>query len=512
MEEKKIVIDLTKDGGKVAEALKIFEPLDDSVKDIFLEHRIFPIALKDKIYIIFLYVNEYPSAAILHFIETRSGRIAQCFKGSSIEFAKLSTMYLGIMEFEEARLQTISMDINSSEARRAFETVIGGAIEKHASDIHFIYTDVSVLVKVRINGILQELISFPLAKGLAVVRIFMSEAGMRIEDVYKPQSGKVRKLVGGRSYEMRLQTIGEKHEYPYLAVRILPAEEYGQLKELVELGFEESQRDIIKRMIKKEGIVYVIGPTGSGKTTTIYSALELIDESKNIITIEDPPEIKNDRFVQIAIKPERGVTWESALQDILRQDPDVIFIGEIRDTFAARVALEAAITGHLVFTTLHVKNMENIPERLLQFNDEVNINRITIADSAVGFISQRLLKKIYQPTALTMNLPKIVKDELILSGIKEEEIPPVAKFANRFTSNEDISKSFLGYDMGPDGRTAVSEVVYSDEEISETIKHGSAIDLRKLLNSKEAHITMARHSLMKIKNNLIDPNDVIEIL
>jgi type IV pilus assembly protein PilB len=509
---------------EVREALRIFIcpgcgqneviNIDEKDKQFLINESIMPVKyIEDKHTLIFATTKDESEIRVdlRSSLQARTHkRIEFMFKVDSSLLSSFFTHYLGTTtgeEIIEVTSEESGVDINSSEIRRIQESILRDAATQHASDIHIEVTSSVARARIRVNGMLMQLFETSRENGIGVIRAFMNDARMHIENMYEPQSGRINRVMGGKTFDMRLQSVGLINGFQ-LVIRLLPAESK-KLMTLTELGFEESQIKAFEQMIRKqEGIIIFTGPTGSGKTTSMYALLKLLDTpERKIITIEDPPEIIVSTINQIAINPTRNITWESALRSVMRQDPDIILIGEIRDSEVANIAMQAAITGHLVLTTLHVKEIESIPERFAQFATDTSvINKVTIADAIIGVISQRLVQKIYKPAAIRGPLPEWVREAFRERGVTLKE--PVV-LANKKATGDGY---FQGFDMGPNGRTVIAEVLYADDNVKELIKNKGPRDLRAYLDSLDGHLSMAKHAALKIQREEIDPTKVAPLL
>src|SRR5574344_1666962 len=267
--------------------------------------------------------------------------------------------------------------------------MIHEAVSKRASDIHFDPTPKDLTVRIRIDGELVSYANVPNAvkKNLSTrVKII---SGMNITETRLPQDGAIKMEYNGKPLDMRVSSLpivdGEK-----IVIRIL---DYSRsLEGLEALGFTASNLEKVDRMIEApNGIILVTGATGSGKSTTVYSMLQKLNKtSTNIITVEDPVEMKMPGLNQVQVMSDIGLTFASALRSILRQDPDIIMIGEIRNDETARIAVRASITGHLVLSTIHTNNSLNTIERLL----DMDVERYLFGTALIGIVSQRLTKKL----------------------------------------------------------------------------------------------------------------------
>jgi type IV pilus assembly protein PilB len=283
----------------------------------------------------------------------------------------------------------LNVGIENSPTVVISNRIINAAINSKASDIHIEPYDDIVIVRYRVDGILYDKLVVPKGAYLSVCARIKIQAGISIAEKRIPQDGKFQFLSEDEYYDLRVSTLptmyGEK-----IVIRILYKQE--KLMSLESLGFYIlGACDIIESLKNSHGIILVTGPTGSGKTTTLYSMLSELDNlHKNIITIEDPVEIALKRVNQVSVNVKAGLTFASGLRSILRQDPDVILIGEIRDEETAQIAIRAAVTGHLVISTLHTNDAVSSITRLV----DMGVPSYLVADSIIACIAQRLVRKI----------------------------------------------------------------------------------------------------------------------
>ena len=269
------------------------------------------------------------------------------------------------------------------------KSIIIRAICMDASDIHLEPCEDNVKVRFRIDGVLCEYMRMPQNAYLKVCSRIKIMAGIDITEKRVPQDGKIQMSYNGLKYDFRLSTLptvyGEK-----IVIRILYSKKSRRL--LDELGFDPEGISFIKDMLEHQhGIVLVTGPTGSGKSTTLYSMLSSMNsKEKNILTIEDPVEFSIEGINQVGVCNKTGVTFASGLRSLLRQDPDVIMIGEIRDEETAKIAVRAAITGHLVLSTLHTNDSASSILRLI----DMGVPAYLVSEAVIGIIAQRLVRKI----------------------------------------------------------------------------------------------------------------------
>ena len=272
--------------------------------------------------------------------------------------------------------------------------VLHAAICAGASDIHLEPGRHQGVVRFRVDGVMRQYMQMPLVALTRVVSRIKVIAKLDIADRLRPQDGRTRISVAGKNFDMRVSTVPTR-EAEKAVIRILDPE---SSRSLDKLGLAAHELARLKHLLSfKEGIVIVTGPTGSGKTTTLYGGVrELAAQAINIMTVEDPVEYEVPGVTQIQIDPKRDVTFGSALRAILRQDPDVVFIGEIRDDETARIALQAAATGHLVLSTLHTNDAVGAVQRLL----DLGLDRAALAPALRGVIGQRLIRTLCNNCAI----------------------------------------------------------------------------------------------------------------
>ncbi|HON67388.1 MAG TPA: ATPase, T2SS/T4P/T4SS family, partial [Phycisphaerae bacterium] len=329
------------------------------------------------------------------------------------------------------------------------------AIRDRASDVHVEPDHKHLRVRYRIDGVLRELLTAPRAMHAGVISRIKVLAKMDIAEKRLPQEGRVRIVVEGRDVDLRVSTmptiLGEK-----AVIRILDRANLNL--DMAKLGFQEDSLAAFKRMLfRPHGLVLVTGPTGSGKTTTLYSALDLLRSvTVNILTVEDPVEYQLDLINQIHVQEHIGLTFARALRSILRQDPDVIMVGEIRDADTASVAVQAALTGHLVLSTLHTKSCIGTLARLT----DMGVEPYLLASALNGVVAQRLARTIC-PDCRTTYIPD---RQLLQAAGWSDHAPRI------FYRGAGCKKC---HDSGFKGRMGIYEVLEMDEMLYSLIYHGA---------------------------------------
>ncbi|OGT94557.1 MAG: hypothetical protein A2083_02475, partial [Gemmatimonadetes bacterium GWC2_71_9] len=292
-------------------------------------------------------------------------------------------------EVPAAEIQISAEEASQRPVVRLVDLILSEGILSRASDIHIEPEEGGFAVRYRIDGVLRQMMKIPRAAGFPLVSRIKIISNLDIADRLRPQDGRARVAVNGVPVDLRVSTLpasfGEK-----VVIRILDSR--ATVLSLESLGLNTSELTALKELLTHhEGIVLVTGPTGSGKTTTLYSAIRYIMTGRtNIVTVEDPVEYRIQGIVQVQVHEKAGLTFASALRSILRQDPDVVLVGEIRDRDTAQIAMQASLTGHLVLSTLHTNDAANAVTRLV----DIGLEAYKIAASLRGVIAQRLMRKL----------------------------------------------------------------------------------------------------------------------
>ena len=394
---------------------------------------------------------------------------------------------------EEDIDKMINDDVNNSPIVQLVNSMLEQAVRQRTSDIHIEALEKSVRVRYRIDGALFERATYNIKLLPAIVARLKVVGGMDISEKRKPQDGRITTFVDNREYDIRVSILptvyGEK--------TVMRITNKGNLtRDISELGFSDTERKIFTHILKNpHGIILVTGPTGSGKSTTLYTALsELNTESVNIITVEDPVEANVAGINQVQTNVKAGLTFASALRSILRQDPDIIMIGEIRDTETASIAVQASITGHLVVSTLHTNSAASTVSRL----EDMGIEPYLIADSVVGIIAQRLVRRLCQKCKRKR---LATEDELELlnlpAGTEQEIYEPVG------CSNCDNS--------GFRGRIGVYEIMEVSNDVKRIIAKGGDADQIKDVALTQGMSTLRMSATRYVLEGITSVSEMIKV-
>ena len=374
------------------------------------------------------------------------------------------------------------------------DDIIANAAKAGASDIHFDPSEKNIKVRFRIDGILIDYTIIPENIRKNLIARLKIISGMDITESRLPQDGAIKTMIKDINLDMRVSSL-PTNEGEKIVIRILDYS--SSLNGLESLGFSPKNLIKMKELIKEpNGIILVTGATGSGKSTTVYSLLQLLNTPKvNLVTVEDPVEMNIDGINQIQVNSEIGLTFANVLRSILRQDPDIIMIGEIRDDETAKIAVRASITGHLVLSTLHTNNALNTIERLR----DMDVETYLLASSLNGIVSQKLARRIC-PHCMKKR-PAIEYEKKLIKANLGIDITELA-YA------EGCDKCVGGYK----GRIAIHEVLVITQEIRDAIANGvPKEELRKLVYTNDT-TTLLQDGLQKVIQNITTIEEILRLV
>ena len=393
--------------------------------------------------------------------------------------------------FDNVAYDMVDEKIDNAPIVRLVNSIIQQAIKLDASDIHIEPMETATRVRMRVDGVLHEHMKVPLVAHSAIITRLKIMGGMNIAEKRVPQDGKVETTLEGKSVDLRLSSLptvaGEK-----MVIRILGGS--GTMITRAQLGlFEENEKLFDKILKNPHGIILVSGPTGSGKTTTLYTLLsEYNKPSVNIITVEDPVEYRLHGINQVQINTKAGLTFASGLRSILRQDPNVIMVGEIRDAETAQIAVRAAITGHLVLSTIHTNDAASTISRLI----DMDIEPFLVSSGVIGIVAQRLVRKIC-PRCKTSY--KADYSEKTLLNI-DDSILLYKGTGCAFCSN-----------TGYKGRTAIHEILALTKDIRELIDARATDDTIRQKSIENGMITLNECCIRLVLNGITTVEELINV-
>lgn len=371
---------------------------------------------------------------------------------------KTAEEFKNLGKIEEIFEEELSDDIKNAPAVKLVDSIIQNAVRSKASDIHIEPFEHRVCVRYRIDGALQKQFDSPKEPLAGLITRIKIMSNMDIAERRVPQDGRIFTRVDNENVDLRVSVLptvnGEK-----VVIRILDKSAFNVDKSV--LGIADDDLDKINKIISKpHGIVLVTGPTGSGKSTTLYSLLkDLNNEDKNIITIEDPVEFSMDGINQVNVNTKAGLTFASGLRSILRQDPDIVMLGEIRDYETAEIAIRAAITGHLVLSTIHTNDA---PSSIVRLKD-MGVAPYLVSSALVGIIAQRLIRKLCLHCREKYSASNYEKE--ILGVPKDQELTLYRKVGCNRCSN-----------TGYKGRVGIYEIMEINRELRELINEDASVE------------------------------------
>ena len=399
-------------------------------------------------------------------------------------------------ESREAEPENKSPQVTNAPITKLVSSIINSAIDAGASDIHIEPQQPDMRVRYRIDGILHDAINVPSSAQLEVVSHIKVTADMDISEQRVPQDGHMIVQHDGREYDMRVSSLpgvgGEK-----IVIRILDKDAIKWSLDTV-VPSPDDNRKFRELASNPYGMLLLTGPTGSGKTTTLYSVLQLLNTSeRNIVTVEDPVEYRLDGITQLQVKPIAGITFASALRSIVRQDPDIILVGEIRDFETAEIAISAALTGHLVLSTLHTNDAAGAISRLIN----LGIAPFLVASALLGAVAQRLIRnscskcrQVYQPSEDDLN-----------RMFGESYLDKKIEFYEGTGCNN-------CYHTGYHGRKGIFEILPISPTIRKMITDGSGDDAIRQQAIKEGMKTLRRSAVNEVLTGVTTIDEIMRVI
>ena len=391
-------------------------------------------------------------------------------------------------------------EVSSSEkpAVQMVNMIMTQAVTAGASDVHIELYEKYMRVRFRIDGVLHDVMEPPRRMHASLISRLKVMASLDIAERRVPQDGRMSLKIEGRMIDVRVAslpaTYGER-----ITMRLL--DRSGKMLSLTDLGLEPAMLEKYRSIIKLPyGLILVTGPTGSGKTSTLYASLDEVDKvGKNVITVEDPVEYRLDGLNQVQINPKAGLTFASGLRSILRNDPDIIMVGEIRDMETARTAIEAAMTGHLVFSTLHTNDAPGAVSRLL----EMGVEPFLMASSLSCVVAQRLARLLCPHCKEQYELPRSELEKILDYPLAEGELT-----VSLFRPKGCIRCNNTGYR----GRLGVYEFLFVDEKINRlTLERKSAREIKDAAVAG-GMITLRRNGMLKVKQGITSLEEMLRVV
>ena len=383
--------------------------------------------------------------------------------------------------------------VTEAPVAQALSLIIEEAAKAGASDVHLQPDEDKLRVRYRIDGTLHDILSLPFVTAVPLISRIKILANMNIADHHRPQDGQFSfRTKGHKSIDIRVGTMATVHG-EMAALRLL--DKARAIIDLLELGFlPESQAKYQEILKIPYGMILISGPTGAGKTTTLYASINCLDKvGRNIITIEDPVEYRFRNMNQAQVNPRADLTFTSGLRSILRLDPDVILIGEIRDEETAKIAIQSALTGHLVLSSIHANDAVGVVLRLL----DLGIEPFLVSSALIGVVAQRMIRRICPDCATPITVPLVEQ----LSYKKE-----TGDEKNEFLHGTGCkSCSNTGYQ----GRIGLFEVLFMSDEIRMTLLKGTTATKLRNQAIREGMVPLIKDGMLKVKENITTPSEVL---
>lgn len=492
-------------------------------KDIAVRYKMVPINFDGEYFKVgMLNPDDITAKTTLQFISTKIGKPYKIFLISLGDYNEIIKKYSNVKndvvtaldeyidvqkeETEKSKEEggeEVDIIKNDSPIAKIVSGIINGAAEKKASDIHIEINDTEISVRYRVDGVMEQNIVLPKGVHRSVVARVKILSNMKIDERRKPQDGRFSGNFFNRRIDFRVSTFptyyGEK-----IVMRLLE-QDRGALP-IDEVGFSKENLEKIRRGIKNSyGMILVCGPTGSGKTNTLYSLINELDKKKsNIVSLENPIELNVDGVSQSQIRADIGYTFANGLKTILRQDPDIIMIGEIRDKETAALAVEASLTGHLVLSTIHTNTAADVPQRLV----DMGVEPYLIGPTLIACVGQRLIRTINPEFKVEEAMNDVVREYI------NKEIETLDdKFKHNFLDKTNIYKAVRKEDNDKiyKGRTAVFEVLEMDVEMRRLIiSDPSSISIFELAR-KNGFLTFKEDAILKALDGVTSFEEVIKL-
>ena len=516
-------------GDQIPEAILNFLPAE-----IAKNYKIICFGRDEKVLKIGLVEPNLKAMEAVNFLAADEKFTVQYYLISALSWAKLFTQYQKIEEEISSALEVkakeeggdlvsikteaeniSSEDINSAPVTRIVSVIIRHAVEARASDIHIEPYANESRVRYRIDGILHTSLTLPKSVHNSIIARIKVMAKLKLDETRVPQDGRIRLLVDNREVDFRISTLPLASQEK-IVMRILDTSKGAP--SLEDLGFDRLSLKRIADGIKKtSGIFLVTGPTGSGKTTTLYAVLTILNqEGVNISTLEDPIEYEIKGINQAQIRPRIGFSFASGLRSLLRQDPNIIMVGEIRDEETAELSIHAALTGHLVLSTLHTNDALGAIYRLL----DMKIERFLLSSTLRTVIAQRLARRLCEHCKQETSLSPDARQEIILElknmpvNILKEELPALI-------TPEDVFDHYKLYqavgcaqceNTGYVSRLAIAEVIEINYQLQEIINAGKqTLDIETVKKSED-FVSIKQDGLVKVLKGLTTMEEILRVI
>jgi type II secretory ATPase GspE/PulE/Tfp pilus assembly ATPase PilB-like protein len=484
-------------------------------QEVANKFKVFPISINRTSKVLVLAMADPIDLTAIEFIERKTGlRVKPQAAEPALIQDYISTKYVGSLSqevtealkevsSEEDKLKTFNISrtgfIREEKIVEIVTRILEFAVRSRASDVHIEPQEASTRVRYRIDGILTEKLTIPKELHDSLISRIKILSGLKIDEKRIPQDGRFNFKIGSEDVDLRVSSLpttwGEK-----IVMRLL--RKTGGVPDLPELGLRgQALKNLEDAILRPHGIILICGPTGSGKTTTLYSIISRINSTKvNIVTLEDPIEYKIAGVNQVQINPAVGLTFASGLRAFLRQDPNIILVGEIRDRETADLAVQAALTGHLVFSTLHTNNASGALPRLLDMGAEPYL----LASSMTAIVAQRVIRKIHEECKEAYTpYPKVLEDMKAVLGNFWQDKPDQKLYKGK----GDADCGNTGYF----GRMGIFEVLPVTEKIDRLILSRSPASEIEKQAKEEGMISLKQDGYLKVLEGISSIEEVLRV-
>ncbi len=494
-------------------------------EDAARHYKMIPLALSGNVLDVGLVdPDDVKAQEALNFLASRNGLAAQVFKIREDEWSKLMKQYAGLGEEVGEALEGLKRELAQEEEKvglpealksrkeqeapiiRMVETILKHGIESKASDIHIEPTMNKLRVRFRLDGTLQTVVVLPVEIAPAIVARIKILSNLQIDETRRPQDGRFTTKIGEKEVDLRVAVLptvqGEK-----AALRIL--DPTIGLRTLSELGVTGRNLEVLEKGISKPfGMILMTGPTGSGKSTTIYGILQILNtDAVNIVSLEDPVEYHINGVNQSQIRPELGYTFATGLRQILRQDPNIIVVGEMRDSETAGLAVQSALTGHLVLSTLHTNDAIGVIPRLM----DMGVEPFLLPSALNVALAQRLVKRLCPDCKKEIEpsekIKKVILD--VVESMPEQSRPKIKKEGLKIYKTQGCSKCG---NKGTRGRIAVFEILEMTPQLEQIVISEPSESKILAESQRQGMITMLQDGIAKVLEGIIGFEELVQVV
>lgn len=408
-------------------------------------------------------------------------------------FGEIAKQFGTVVTAPETSPEAVTVETAAdAPVARALNLIIEEGVKSRASDIHIVPEEKELRIRYRIDGVLHDVLTLPKSIHSTLLSRIKILAGMNIADHRRPQDGQISLKVQGKDIDIRVATVYTVND-EMAVLRLL--DKSLAILSLSELGFlHESQKKYEQMLATPFGMILISGPTGAGKTTTLYASVNSLNQvSRHIITIEDPVEYRFENINQIQVNLRAGLTFATGLRSVVRLDPDVILVGEVRDTDTAKIAVQSALTGHLVLSSIHANDSVGVLFRLI----DLGVEPFLVCSAVIGIVAQRMVRRVCRHCSCLVTAPWV--EQAAYYRETGEECTEFVYGSGCKACN------YTGYF----GRTGIFEILPMSNEIRQLLMSGAIASQVREQAIKEGMLTLAKDGMLKAKAGITTPYEVI---